>query len=428
MGRARYFTVKAGGQYLANSVIHNQALSFDALGLLLVMLAMHPAQPKTRDTLTGRGLGRRAVAVALHNLEAEGFRYRFKYAGVDGSWRSVCVLFDEPHDFASAFEVVQQLVDVPVACWRDAQDRPLPVDNSGVGDKTPGRTEVPVPVPRCVEGVSDQVMPVDNSGKDDVKPQVTGYLPRSHRGTGDRPSVGGTSYISKDIYSNKSKDLSFNPNRTGSVTSSLDARETENPVRLGVDLVGGGVTPAASTPTTSLSGEHSPDDDCCELDGLVDGFVEAAVPEMFWSVLDSSGRSAVRRLLVQAQRGGWDPRDIYARLNATGPIGEAQRPAAVVIYRLRRVVAGSRPVSVVDTHRTQAEMIDQARADLEAIIGGASTLPHREQVLRVNGYANSGVLQSALAGLIEKAETVLQTASECGAPPGPDARVLVGAG
>ena len=144
MGRARYFTVKAGGQYLANSVIHNQALSFDALGLLLVMLAMHPAQPKTRDTLTGRGLGRRAVAVALHNLEAEGFRYRFKYAGVDGAWRSVCVLFDEPHDFASAFEVVQQLVDVPVACWRDAQDRPVPVDNSGVGDKTPGRTEVPV--------------------------------------------------------------------------------------------------------------------------------------------------------------------------------------------------------------------------------------------------------------------------------------------
>ena len=99
---SKYFTVKAGGTYLANDVSLNKEITVDALGLLMVMLAMHPEAPKNRDSLCGRGLGRRRVAEALRCLERVGLRYRFRVSSTTGEWRTITILFDRPHSLEDA--------------------------------------------------------------------------------------------------------------------------------------------------------------------------------------------------------------------------------------------------------------------------------------------------------------------------------------
>ena len=143
MGSAQFFTVPAGGTYISNDVVNHPALTYEALGVLVHMLAMHPARPKTIETLTGRGLGRRAVRNALACLEAAGFRWRFKYSREDGQWCTAVILsplpMSEHEAFLSVVQFVTQDGKLSVKQWLAADNTPL--TREGI---RPAHTDIPV--------------------------------------------------------------------------------------------------------------------------------------------------------------------------------------------------------------------------------------------------------------------------------------------
>ena len=173
----RYFTVKAGGTYLRNAVALDPALSVDAVGLLMVMLAMHPRAPKNRDSLVGRGMGRDRVAKALRCLEAAGLRYRFRASGrKPGTWETLTLLFDEPVSVEQAWASIDPaMAAAVVACVSHPQDSAdcvrgtetcTPVDSGGASGVQVSDGRKPVRPPKGANNSSlRSELPPDHPGE-----------------------------------------------------------------------------------------------------------------------------------------------------------------------------------------------------------------------------------------------------------------------
>ncbi|MFC5370905.1 hypothetical protein [Arcanobacterium bovis] len=399
----KYFTVKAGGTYLSNHVIKNEDVTVDALGLLVIMLAMHPAAPKTRDTLIGRGMGRRRVADALACLERAGFRHRFRYQDTERRWRSITVLFDAPVDASTGFNHARSLVkEDEIVCWANltaqnddgcdiqqdsragdeaggvgrvragntspASSTGHPVENSNTVDVSPVHTEVPLPVPREETTESE---PVDNFISDektclDVRAghgsensvfPVDTEVPVTDRRQAVRS-------ISNDIV-NKPKGLPSNHPSTA--TGSLRSVDGGNGSDVDWDLI------------------------------------REWIPSSLISFLPAGAGRKIMTIIHHAQTDGWSASYVKRILGSQPWPPEARNAPGLVIYRLNDVLAGTRPLSREEQLSAKQQMLADAEKDLQAIIDGTSELTAREQWIRVNSLADKPDVIRVLNDLLYEA-------------------------
>ena len=473
---ALYTTTPAGGSWLPNDVAKNPNITTQALGLYMVMLAMHPMQAKTRDTLTGRGMGRRSVADALRNLEDVGLRYRFKYLNKRGQWHTVTVLctsFMSPWAaFQFAKQRVQAYTDIAnVLRWHDrngvevierelskkpptlalsappeimdSTEVPEAVLRSELG-KQPDSTEVPEAVLRYSEPVDN--LPVERqvegetlaSSDGEVFPALEPNLNESdiiHRGTGTgtlnksidlfsihtpsnesnhssaRETLGGDE-IFDDAFSAAGPDgpsgalkefpassFPLQVQASGSTSTAL-GNAVDCPKSAGQDV--GAASPMVVSPDI---GEPQPTQpDAGELDVLL---ARQALPEPYFAALTRAGLSEVGVLLRGAQADGWPLRVIYEQLNERGSLDGAKAPGSLVVWRLKDVLAGDRPISIAEARQARIakreQIIRDAKADLEAIMAGRCSLDLPAQSALVFGYESSPVCVEELGVLLMQA-------------------------
>lgn len=342
----KYFTVKAGGTYLANRV----ALDLDVvpLGLLMRMLAMHPSQPKSARALadTGVGIGRTQIQNGLAELEAKGFRYRFLAQSAEGRLMTIVLTMEEPCQPEDALEAVPvKLQERIVRCTShpalkiNQSDKPAkdnaPVDNLENKGISPGRTDSQDSGRRSDE-------PVDNSENTEnfrnlgesvssgrTASQVTGTRLTGTRSA--RPHISkDISKLSKDSHSPKrSKDL--HPTNQGGVESS--------PASVDVGGVVGGVK-VSSGGDAALAGQVSPAEDDFEL------FSRCIPPGRMRKVLTGKAGVRVASALRRALDSGWLASEILWRLD-NNPVPDSPRNlAGLMIHRVEEI-AHSRPPSAL---------------------------------------------------------------------------------
>lgn len=125
---SEYFVVRRGSTALSNDVIRDKGLSYDAIGLLLVMLTMPAGAPMGYRNLVGRGAGEKSVREALGDLEARGFRWRLTVRKRN-RLRTVVIVYDQPTDESTALADGQRLartdqITVASTCIKNEQ-KPL---------------------------------------------------------------------------------------------------------------------------------------------------------------------------------------------------------------------------------------------------------------------------------------------------------------
>lgn len=302
----RYFTVKAGGTYLRNAVALDPALSVDAVGLLMVMLAMHPCAPKNRDSLVGRGMGRDRVAKALRCLEAAGLRYRFRASGrKPGTWETLTLLFDEPVSVEQAWASIDPaMAAAVVACVSHPQDSAdvvrgtetcTPVDSDGVSGVRVSDRRKPVRPPKGVNNSS-----------------LRSELPPHHPSESDTDAVSGAG-----------------DSADGADHEGAGSVGPASPVKRGA-----GVSAAA------VSGKRS-SEPLPEVDWEL---INECVPQPMASWLAGVSARRVTGLLRQAVDAGWHPGRVYGALNAARLPAEVANGPGLVIHRVGQIAHTAPPV------------------------------------------------------------------------------------
>ena len=300
----RYFTVKAGGTYLRNAVALDPALSVDAVGLLMVMLAMHPRAPKNRDSLVGRGMGRDRVAKALRCLEAAGLRYRFRASGrKPGTWETLTLLFDEPVSVEQAWASINPaMAAAVVACVSHPQDSAdvvrgtetcTPVDSDGVSGVRVSDRRKPVRPPKGVNNSS-----------------LHSELPPRHPSESAADAVSGAG-----------------DSADGADHEGAGSVGPASPVKCG-----------AGVASSAGSGKRS------ELLPEVDwGLIEECVPQPMAGWLAGLSARRVTGLLRQAVDAGWRPGRVYGALNAARLPAEVANGPGLVIHRVGQIAHTAPP-------------------------------------------------------------------------------------
>jgi hypothetical protein len=80
---------RRGAVIIANETVYDKSLSYNALGVLAVLLARDESAPKGYRTLMRPGVGQKAILSAFRELREAGYRYQFlrKGKGPDGRAR-----------------------------------------------------------------------------------------------------------------------------------------------------------------------------------------------------------------------------------------------------------------------------------------------------------------------------------------------------
>lgn len=333
----RYFTVKAGGTYLRNAVALDPALSVDAVGLLMVMLAMHPRAPKNRDSLVGRGMGRDRVAKALRCLEAAGLRYRFRASGrKPGTWETLTLLFDEPVSVEQAWASIDPaMAAAVVACVSHPQDSAdvvrgtetcTPVDSDGASGVRVSDRRKPVRPPKGVNNSS-----------------LHSELPPHHPSESDTDTAAGAG-------------------------DSTDGAEGRGAVSVGPASP---VKRGAGVSSSAVSGKRS------ELLPEVDwDLINECVPQPMAGWLAGLSARRVTGLLRQAVDAGWHPGRVYGALNAARLPAEVANGPGLVIHRVEAIAHTAPPVrrspraagGAVSAQSGAGEAVEWSAAEREAAI------------------------------------------------------------
>lgn len=82
--------------HLPNATVHDERLSYAALGLLAVIVARPENAPQGYRALSGRGLGEKAALTALRELTDAGYRHQVRRTGARGRLVTDTVISDEP--------------------------------------------------------------------------------------------------------------------------------------------------------------------------------------------------------------------------------------------------------------------------------------------------------------------------------------------
>lgn len=358
----RYFTVKAGGTYLRNAVALDPALSVDAVGLLMVMLAMHPRAPKNRDSLVGRGMGRDRVAKALRCLEAAGLRYRFRASGrKPGTWETLTLLFDEPVSVEQAWASINPaMAAAVVACVSHPQDSAdvvrgtetcTPVDSDGVSGVRVSDRRKPVRPPKGVNNSS-----------------LHSELPPRHPSESDTDAVSGAG-------------------------DSADGADHEGAVSVGPASP---VKRGAGVSSSAVSGKRS-SEPLPEVDWEL---INECVPQPMASWLAGVSARRVTGLLRQAVDAGWRPGRVYGALNAARLPAEVANGPGLVIHRVGQIAHTAPPVR----RRPRAAGAAGGAVSAQSGAGGAVESSAAERAaaiarLRGNGRLSGPMVERLVARL-----------------------------
>ncbi|MDY5127784.1 MULTISPECIES: hypothetical protein [Actinotignum] len=353
-----------GGTWMTNDVVWGVRLSAPTLGLFVYMLSMPPHAPKTRDSMSGHfGLGRRAVATALKELEVAGLRYRFRVAGGRGKFATVTVLSSEPISLEEAFlEVPDSVRGDVVACVSaradgeeairlDADGHPILVssdvedtpgaetqdsDNPGLSTSEP--SGVPVPVPRS-EMVENRQKQNATSGE----PVSDGGLSTGGCSPGCRLSSVGERYPlnqypsslrSEGIKSNQPTRPETPADDSGLGVVGVDGDPNGQPGVVGATVV------ATHTPAPAGPDSRVPQVQDTPGDSAGDAVVVAScVPERLAGFIAPSRLEAVARDLRAALDAGWSAAQVYRVLNSNPLPGDTRNAGALVAYRIRQIAA-----------------------------------------------------------------------------------------
>lgn len=104
---------------LSNKVIHNQDLSFPALGFAHGFLALPPNAP-AGYRVSGPGMGEKAVRTALRELETMNHRFRFRIRR-EGQIRELTIVSDAP--ISEGWEYAEIVAMMSSGAVPNAQDR-----------------------------------------------------------------------------------------------------------------------------------------------------------------------------------------------------------------------------------------------------------------------------------------------------------------
>ena len=342
----RYFTVKAGGTYLRNAVALDPALSVDAVGLLMVMLAMHPRAPKNRDSLVGRGMGRDRVAKALRCLEAAGLRYRFRASGrKPGTWETLTLLFDEPVSVEQAWASINPaMAAAVVACVSHPQDSAdvvrgtetcTPVDSEGASGVRVSDRRKPVRPPKGVNNSS-----------------LHSELPSHH------PSESNTDAVSVG---------------------------PANSVKCG-----------AGVSSSAVSGKRS-SEPLPEVDWEL---INECVPQPMASWLAGVSARRVTGLLREAVDAGWRPGRVYGALNAARLPAEVANGPGLVIHRVGQIAHTAPPARRAPRAAGPADGAVSAQSGAgEAVESSAAERAAAIARLRGNGRLSGPMVEGLISRL-----------------------------
>lgn len=129
----RTFIRRRGNTVIPNATVYDDALSFGALGVLVVLLSRPDRAPKGYRSLMGRGMGERAVRAALRELDAAGYRHQVKRRGPAGRFVTDTVVSEDriTPDVALAYvEQIAPLDDVDVPHDAAPDDAPRGADRA----------------------------------------------------------------------------------------------------------------------------------------------------------------------------------------------------------------------------------------------------------------------------------------------------------
>lgn len=134
------FVVRRGMVGIPNRTVYDDRLSYQALGVLTVLLARPDGAPAGYRDLMGRGLGQTAMLTALRELDSAGYRHLVRRVAARGRFVTDVVVSETP---ITAEQAVEHL-----------EGRPLP----GV-DKASTVRRNATHGPTSANGASSQVAP-----------------------------------------------------------------------------------------------------------------------------------------------------------------------------------------------------------------------------------------------------------------------------
>ena len=313
-----FFVVRRSSTALSNKVIHNQDLSFPALGLLMASLALPPNAPAGYRAFLGRGMGEKAVRTALRELETMNHRFRFRIRR-EGQIRELTIVSDAPisKDEARA-EIVAMMSSGAVP-------------NAQIGEC------VSHPEPKLSTGPESQEI-VDNHRAADGAARCDQQEHDGENSTVPRSSA--------------ARSRTAQPTDVGSKDSSLRSESPTNQPAQRTEVRG------AAPDGEGEVGGQIPDEKPAAPDGGPQAdwdLIERSLPKpMLVGFTEQAGRR-ITAALNQAKAAGWLPSQFQRALNNNPLPSDMSSPIGLVIHRVEALAATRAPA------RRRHQRADQAQ-------------------------------------------------------------------
>lgn len=343
MAASEFYAVRRGSQSLTNAVIHDKSLSYEALGVLLVMLACPPGSRLGYRELVGRGCGQKKILSVLRELNDAGFRWIVTTRASNGRFRDVTVVYDEPVDADTAINDVARMTGRVVIGIRETK-------------KTKPQAELVEPQDSQVESGSSQLETISsNENLEGKTPSQTGAYPgyapvkplvkpvrrkRTHR-LGTHVLRSSTQEVNK---------LTSKPNQT-----------VKPPEEAGSGVVGGEETKPSSPPNKAVNPEPPVSQTVASGTGSTTGDPPASddwlvigkcLPAQMQAV-DPGKASWVAGLLRKRLDAGWHPQRLRDTLAGNQLPAEVKNLTGLVAYRIKGLPVDP-PLSASDFERIHA--------------------------------------------------------------------------
>ncbi|MFP7697076.1 hypothetical protein [Trueperella sp. LYQ143] len=382
MSSADYFVVRRGAVVLPNEIVHNDKLSYTALGVLAVCLALKPGTKLGyRNLADTHGLGERGVRSALLELESLNLRFRFLVRDREGKLRELTIISDYPLSPSEAFNEVQLRIAnrayIPVTVLRCTSHPEFDVNSIQVGD------------------LNQRDEQLEQSRPDSMR-MLKMSSSRSTRSTAQRKPHASTQSSSLGESENESSRSSESVEHISPAENSKTAGHTvrrstvarSDAAQISKDISKPKLLRNFGLPNHPPgAGEKLARDSADGVPG-VDGSV--LFSEKIWALLTASGRARIERIASEAVGRGWTVEMIQKRLSANPlpALDQVQNLDGLVIYRLEQIARDVPPrtLRTVSPAERRSEIHAQLKNEINRILDRVnanltSPLPHRNMLL-----------------------------------------------
>ncbi|MFT3944340.1 MAG: hypothetical protein QM705_11050 [Ancrocorticia sp.] len=306
--KSDFFVVRRGATGVPNALIHDKELSYPALVLAIVMLALPAGAPTGYRALKGRGFGESTTRKALRELEEKNLRFRFRIRR-GGQLRELTVVSDTPLTIEEAREEILGRMRLQAM-----------VESEVVGCVShPELSTVPAPVVPVDEARAVEFTARCDQGKREPVSGAEG----GHRAVVDRGTVdsGATYYVGSNASSLRSEANSIQPEQT-------------MPSPAASSGVGGVDGMDSVSPRSGPGGPRG---------GVDWDLIGACVPSPMKESLAGASAVRVSAALARAVGLGWKPVQIHHRLNHQPLPGQVTNLPGLTIRRVEAFLAVDPP-------------------------------------------------------------------------------------